>query len=66
MYCPKCKDFMIRARLDVYWCLTCKRAWLLHKLKYKTFEEASEVNDGEQLRQDFLEPLILPPRGRQK
>ena len=60
MYCPKCHSPVEKARLDVYWCKYCSTASLIRLLSYKSLEEASETNHEAQLKQDFLEPLILP------
>ena len=60
MHCPICGYTTVKARLDVYWCEKCERSWLIHQLKYKSFEEASETNYEAQLKKDFLEPIILP------
>jgi len=62
MDCPKHPGTKLRkARLDVYWCRECRRAWLIHKLSsYKSFEEAAKTNYEEQLEADFLEPLRDP------
>ena len=59
MYCPNHPEVKLRkARLDVYWCDKCKKAWLIHKmLTYNSFEDAGKVSDWEQLRMDFLSPL---------
>ncbi len=62
MYCPQCHSPMQKARLDVYWCRYCQSSWLARKLKYKNFDEASETNYEAQLKKDFLEPVILPPK----
>jgi len=65
--CPRafCGRILVKARLDVYWCEECKRAWLIHKLSYKSYEEASTLRDDEALRQSFLGPLIVPPKPRE-
>ena len=64
MKCPKCNVWLKKARLDVYWCPECEKAWLIHRLStYKSFEEASKTNHEEQLEADFLEPLRVPPKG---
>ena len=63
MRCPKCGQYnILKARLDVYWCPLCKQAWLIHKLSYKSLEEAEKLRDDEALRQSFLGPLIVPPK----
>lgn len=43
MHCPICGYTTVKARLDVYWCEKCERSWLIHQLKYESFEEASLV-----------------------
>ena len=43
MKCPKCSAKAHKARLDIYWCRDCNKAWLIHALKYRSFEEASQV-----------------------
>ena len=58
MYCPKCNVWLKKARLDVYWCDSCSTAWLIHKLSYKTFEEASERINKEEMAKTFLKPLM--------
>lgn len=45
MHCPICGYTTVKARLDVYWCEICERSWLIHQLKYKSFEEAAHVAD---------------------
>ena len=64
MYCPKCHSPVKKARLDVYWCKYCNMSWLIHKLSYKSLEEAALTNHEAQLKKDFLEPLVLPPKPR--
>ena len=43
MLCSECLHLLNRARLDVYWCGHCEKAWLLKPLRYKTYEEAACV-----------------------
>ena len=68
MYCPKCHSPVKKARLDVYWCKYCNTSWLIHKLSYKTFEEASRGVDKDAMAKTFLKPLMdtdviaLPPK----
>ena len=62
MKCPLCEyPYLKKARLDVYWCNRCKKAWLIHKLSsYKTFEEASELYDEAKATATFA----VPPKER--
>ena len=47
MICPSCGNWAKKARLDVYWCELCNAPWLIHKLSYKSLEEASELYSEE-------------------
>ena len=58
MYCPKCQSPVKKARLDVYWCEECNTSWLIHKLSYKSLEEASGRVDKEAMAKTFLKPLM--------
>ena len=66
--CPVCMMWLKKARLDVYWCPTCEKAWLIHKLSYKTLEEASRGVDKDAMAKTFLKPLMdtdviaVPPK----
>jgi len=63
MRCPKCSSKTYKARLDVYWCHACNKGWLIHSLKYPTFEAAAETNHEARLKKDFLDPLTEAPKG---
>jgi len=43
MKCPRCGSEVKKARLDVYWCEKCKAAYLIHRLHYKSYIEASAI-----------------------
>ena len=62
--CPKdgCGRILVKARLDIYWCDICKRAYIIRELKsYKTFEEASKT--WEQAWKEKKDLVLAPPIG---
>ena len=59
MYCPKCHSPMEKARLDVYWCKYCSTSWLVHKLSYKSLEEASKLSDDEYMNARAIRERII-------
>lgn len=65
MYCPECHISMKvkKARLDVYWCENCQTSWLIHKLSYNSFEEASKTPDySNSIRTVVKVPKISPAK----
>jgi len=58
MYCPKCHSPVEKARLDVWWCKYCQTTHMIHKLSYKSLEEASEISDDEYMKQTHIQNII--------